>query len=76
MSEVKRSDVVIACILAALAALVASSSTAAGLLLLFFLGGIYLALRLTRGRRISTRALVVALAFVIPIFMAVLANWV
>ena len=40
----------------------------------FFLSGVFLSVRLTRGRRFSQRGVIVALAFVIPIVAAGLLN--
>ena len=67
---VTRADMVIVCIMAALSGLVASKTAIAGVLIFLFLSGIFLAVRLTRGRRFSQRSVIVALAFVIPILAA------
>ena len=60
----------IICIVAALSGLVASNTAGGGVLIFFFLAGVFLSVRLTRGRRFSQRALIVALAFIGPILAA------
>ena len=73
MDGIQRSDVVVACVLAVLAAFVGGGSLLAGALVLVFLGGVYLSLRLTRGRPVRFRLLAIGAAFVMPLLVVTVA---
>jgi hypothetical protein len=62
-------DVLTACLIAAIAGAIAGGNTAVGLLFLCFLGGLYLSLRLTRGRSVVLRAGIVVAAFALPLLV-------
>ena len=59
------------CGLAVLAAVAGGGNPVAGLLLLTFMAGLYLSVRLTRGRGFGVRLTSAAFAFVLPLLLAV-----
>ena len=65
-------DIMVAALLAVLAGIVGGGNPPAGLLLLLFMGGLYLSVRLTRGRPLRQRAALAALAFAVPLLLAIL----
>jgi hypothetical protein len=71
MQGLTAGDLIIIGLMATLAAVVGGGNPAAGLLLLLFMCGLYVSVRLTRGRSFGVRLTASSLAFVVPLLLAV-----
>jgi hypothetical protein len=73
MRGLNTADVVVTALMAVLAAVVGGGNPVAGLMLLVFMCGLYLSVRLTRGRPVRERLAAASLAFIVPLLLGLAA---